>query len=285
MSLIPNRAQDSPVDQAAAARNLVRRCGMSEADVDRIIDYQRTEELSFTEAALRLGLATQAEVDLALEKPQEQKPQQKGKASGELRLVSEPFSDYAEALRSLRTELMLRRAGDDYRGLAVVSATAGDGRSHLAAELAIVFSQLEEPTLLVDADLRGPRQHHLFKLPGEVGLVQALEHESTPRIYGIEDLPHLSVLPAGEVPDNPIELLMRPAFAEVLRGFARRYAHVILDTPAAGKYSDALAVARHAGLVLLVVRKDRSSLPALQALQRRLATTQAQVLGAALLGG
>lgn len=283
MSLVPNRAQDSPENQAAAARNLVRRCGMSEADVDRIIDYQRTEELSFTEAALRLGLASQHEVDMALEKPQEQKPAQKGRASDVLQSVREPYGRHAEAIRSLRTELLLRRNSHEVHGLAIVSPSGGDGRSRIAAELAIVFSQLEEPTLLLDADFRNPMQHELFDLPEDVGLAQALDNDTTPRIFGVEDLPHLNVLTAGEAPDNPIELLTRPAFAERLKGFARRYAHVIVDTPAAAKYSDALAVARHTGQVLLTIRKDQSPLGALQELQRRLATTQAQILGTTLL--
>ena len=256
---------------------------MSEADVDRIIDYQRTEELSFTEAALRLGLASQHEVDLALEKPTEQQPEQKGRAGNELLSVREPFGRHAEAIRSLRTELLLRRSSQAVHGLAIVSPSPADGRSRIAAELAIAFAQLEEPTLLLDADFRNPAQHQLFGLPGDVGLAQALENDSTPRIFGVEDLPQLNVLTAGEVPGNPIELLTRPVFAETLKGFARRYAHVIVDTPAAEKYSDALAVARQTGQVLVTVRKDRSSLGALQELQRRLATTQAQILGTTLL--
>lgn len=284
MSLIPNRAQDTPEDQAAAARNLVRICGLSEADVDRIIDYQRTEELSFTEAALRLGLATQRDVDLALNREQQRRPEQLGHASPELGTVHEPYGDRAEAVRSLRTELLLRRGGVTHRAIAVISPAAGDGRSTMAAELAVAFSQLEEPTLLIDADLRNPRQHELFGLPPDTGLVQALDSDATPRIFGIDGLPQLGVLVAGKAPDNPIEVLTRPAFGELLVGLARRHAHIVIDTPAAGRSSDALAVARHAGMALIVARLHHTPLAGLTALQRRLATTNAIVPGVALVG-
>ena len=159
MSLIPRRSGESPEEQAKAARYLVRQCGLTEADVDRILDLQRTEELSFTEAALRLGLASQSDVDSALARPEPLKASADARAAEELLAVHDPFNPYTEQLRALRQELLNRNPAEGGLCLAVVSAGAGEGRSRLAADLAVVLSQLEEDTLLVDADFRKPRQH------------------------------------------------------------------------------------------------------------------------------
>ena len=107
MSLIPRRSGESPEEQAKAARYLVRQCGLTEADVDRILDLQRTEELSFTEAALRLGLASQSDVDSALARPEPLKASADARAAEELLAVHDPFNPYTEQLRALRQELLL----------------------------------------------------------------------------------------------------------------------------------------------------------------------------------
>src|SRR5258706_15677072 len=84
----------------------------------------------------------------------------------------EPFHPRAEELRALRTQLLMRwsNAGARHRALAIASPGAREGRSYVAANLAVVFSQLGERTLLVDADLRTPRQHRIFNVPDRIGL-------------------------------------------------------------------------------------------------------------------
>ena len=283
MSLIPRRSGESPEEQAKAARYLVRQCGLTEADVDRILDLQRTEELSFTEAALRLGLASQSDVDSALARPEPLKASADARAAEELLAVHDPFNPYTEQLRALLQELLNRNPAEGGLCLAVVSAGAGEGRSRLAADLAVVLSQLEEDTLLVDADFRKPRQHELFNVPGDVGLAQALRSGNSPRVHRVEGLEHLSVMTAGAAPGNPMELLTGKHCGELLRGLTRRYQHVVLDTPPAALYSDGLAVANHAGSAVVLVREHRSELKLCRDLTRRLASTRAQVLGAAMI--
>jgi protein-tyrosine kinase len=96
--------------------------------------------------------------------------------SRELVAAYEPASRAVEDLRALRSQLMLRwfDTAAERRGLAIASAGQGDGRSYLAANLAIVFSQLGERTLLIDANLRTPKQHKLFNLGGRTGLSDML---------------------------------------------------------------------------------------------------------------
>ena len=107
--------------------------------------------------------------------------------------------------------------------LTIVGAERGEGRSYLAANLAIVFSQLGERTLLVDADLREPRQHYLFHLENQIGFSTLLAGRSREEaIVRIPDLAGLSVLPAGPTPPNPLELLNRLNFDEFMIQAKRR---------------------------------------------------------------
>src|SRR6185295_31397 len=121
--------------------------------------------------------------------------------------------------------------------LTIVGTERGEGRSHLAANLAVVFSQLGERTLLIDADMRHPRQHELFKLPNKSGLSSMLagrtERNEAQRIPAFLDL---SVLPSGATPPNPVELLGRPVFTQMIEDYAGEYDVILLDTPAGIDY-------------------------------------------------
>ena len=124
-------------------------------------------------------------------------------------------------------------AETERKALAIVSPSHGEGRSFIAANLAIVFSQLGERTLLVDADLRTPCQHELFKLGNTPGLSGLLAGSSNHHaVLRVPSLPGLSVLPAGAVPPNPQELLGRPAFVEAVYTLSRDFDVIIIDTPA-----------------------------------------------------
>jgi len=164
--------------------------------------------------------------------------------------------------------------------LAVISAARQEGRSFVAANLAVVFSQLGEHTLLVDSDMRSPCQHGLFGIENRVGLSNMLSarvgREALQRISG---LPRLSVLPAGARPPNPLELLSRPAFPRLLQDLAEDFDVIILDTPPAAFFADAQTVAARAGAALIVARQNTSRISEL-----RLVSDAATRAGAAVLG-
>jgi len=188
-------------------------------------------------------------------------------------------------LRALRSQLMLRwfDGGPERKALAIVSPGKGDGRSFLAANLAIVFSQLGERTVLVDADLRNPRQHALFKLAGSTGLAGLLSGRGGPEVVvRIPTLLGLSVLPAGAEPPNPQELLGRPAFSELLEGLAKNFDTIILDTPATGSFADAHTVAARAGAALVVARKNLTPAADLLSLMRGLQQSGVELVGSTL---
>jgi receptor protein-tyrosine kinase len=204
--------------------------------------------------------------------------------SDELTVVHRYYSDRAERIRALRTELLLY-AGMDSGGctIAVVSPGGRDGRSRLAAELAAAFAQLQQPTLLVDADLRRPAQHRLFGAMHPVaGLADALSAGSVPEAHPVARLPALSLVPAGTLPPQPLDLLSDRHLATLVEGWRRDYRFVIFDTPPAGEYADGLAVAHVAGRALLVTCAGRSTFQDSRALLRRLTGSGVEILGAVL---
>jgi protein-tyrosine kinase len=205
--------------------------------------------------------------------------------SSELVVACEPFHPCAEELRALRTQLLIRwtNAGVRHRMLAIVSPGAGEGRSYLAANLAVAFSQLGERTLLIDADLRSPRQHRIFDLPDASGLAAVLSGRADRgAVLPVAAFGTLSLLPAGARPPNPQELLSSQAFAALLRDLRGEFDVILLDTAPALRYADAQNVAFQAGAALLLARKDQTRLADTTGVIRELSDTGARIVGTVL---
>lgn len=258
---------------------------LSAAQVEQVLAHQREHSLRFGEAAIALGFVGHDDVMWALGQ-QFQYPiasHRERELSRELVMAVEPFSAQAEVFRSLRTQLVMQRpAGETaLRAIAVVSPERGDGKSFLAANLAIAFSQLGGRTLLLDADLRNPRQHALFGVDNTTGLSSILSGRETTRVvHPVAELPSLYVLPVGTIAPNPLELVERQAFALLLRDLLGKFDHVIVDTPAATAGADSSVVAARCGAALAVVRRGRSRLRGLQDLVERLRCGPAELVGA-----
>lgn len=260
---------------------------LSAEQVEQILQYQRNQGVRFGEAAVALGLAKGDEVLWALSQ-QFHYPYAPGSGerfAADLVLAKKPFSAQAEAVRALRSQINMRLyTGEQQRlPLAVLSAARGDGRSFLAANLAIAFSQLGGRTLLVDADMRNPRQQQIFGLTGESaaglsGILSGRPERNT--VQSVPELPSLFVMPVGVLPPNPTELVERPAFGLLMRELQGKFDYVIVDTPAANDASDAAVIAAHCGAALLVSRRDHTKVADLRALTDTLANGPAKIAGA-----
>jgi protein-tyrosine kinase len=275
--------------------------------IDSIHQAKKALGLAFHEAALHTGLVTQRELDEAdeflrrqsrhegrgiIEEALRRRPNTKDlvvwegerlRPSKEIILAHDSYNERSEAIRSLRTELLMRTNGRRGAGMfALLSPSAGEGRSQLAAELAIAFAQLGSRTLLVDADLRRPRQHVLFGADNMIGLAQSLIDGTPPRLYGIEGMPQMALLTSGALPTNPLELLSGNRFERIVTEWRRNYEFVVLDTPPVSQFSDGLAVASVAGHVVVLGRTNSTSFSALKELRRKLDTSNAWVVGAVM---
>ena len=237
---------------------------LSSGNAEKIMTLQRENGVRFGEAGRALGLLTEDDVRFALSVQFHYSYIPSGSSlSHELVAAYQPDSPVVEELRMLRSQLMLRWFNNsaERRGLAVVSAGSGDGRSYIAANLAIVFSQLGERTLLIDADMRVPRQHRLFNLGKRAGLSDILVGRAgLEAVVSIEALPNLSVLSAGATPPNPQELLGRQSFSKLLLAFGENFDVIIVDTPPASACADAHTVAVRTGAALIVARQGQSSM-------------------------
>ena len=266
-------------------RALIRLLDLNDDKIAAVLDHQREHDVSFAAAAITLGLATQEDADAAWASsrkivPIERRPLKSGP---QLILAHDPFHPHSEKIRALRTELLLRHEnGNRANAMAIVSPKPREGRSVLAAELAISFAQLGKPTLLVDADLRHPSQHLLFGADNQHGLSQAITSSDAPHIHPVEGVANLGVLTAGAAPDNPLELLSDGRLETLVRSWRRRYDHVIIDTAPVSEYADALAVSTVVGRVVVLGRAQHTPYNATRDMLRRLAATQSQILGAVI---
>ncbi|MCW5603383.1 MAG: chain length determinant protein tyrosine kinase EpsG [Burkholderiales bacterium] len=276
---------ESGVEDRTIGRILLDMGKLKSQDVARVFALHRKKGMRFGEAARRLKLVGDDDIRYALSVQFNYpylKPGQ-GVLGPELIVAHEPFDAQAEALRDLRTQLLLQWLDPGRKVLAIVSAMARDGRSYLAANLAVAFAQLGEKTLLIDADLRVPRQHRIFGLPNAVGLAQVLSGRAGAEVMErISYFENLALLSAGAVPPNPLELLSRRDFVHFLEKARKDYAVILVDTPAAARGSDARMVSARSDGVLMVARQHQTKITELDALRRAVTEGGAQVVGTVL---
>jgi receptor protein-tyrosine kinase len=286
---------------------LTAHCALSPEDIDSIMQARSTLQVGFAEAALHIGLASQDDIDQVADTILKSESKRSSgiietamrrhastrivavkhvevvRPSKLLILAHDMDNERSERLRALRTELLLLNNPSGVANvIALLSPGAGEGRSQLCAELAIAFAQLGRRTLLIDGDLRNPSQHFLFNAPNGRGLAQALTSTDRPGTFGVEGLPHLSLLTAGATKPNPLELLSGGRVERFMSDWRYDQEFIIIDTPPVSLFADGLAIAMMAGRVLIVSRAKMTRHNEMKDMLRRLATTQSQILGAVI---
>ncbi len=197
--------------------------------------------------------------------------------------IDDPKSDFAEAIRTVRTGVVLSGLDDPHRIVLVTSTVPGEGKTTIASNLAVALSQLER-VLLIDADLRrssiGTKLGLAPDAPGLSNLVAGTS--------GLADCIHrlpdteLDVLPAGLLPPNPLELLSSQHFAQTLADLEQRYDRLVLDSAPAQAVSDALVLSRMCNAVVFVIKADATPRQLVQLAMRRLRRVDAPLVGAVL---
>ena len=199
------------------ARNL------SADDLDRIVRYQRENDLRFGEAAIALGLADTEDVlqALAQQFKYAYADEETRKSAPELVMLNQPFGHQAEAFRAIRSQILMRtqtEAKGQRRPLAVVSTDSGDGKTYFCANLAVALAQLGGKVVVIDADMRGARIDQVFGVPGSSGLSGVLSGRGGKGVVkSVPGIPNLYVIPVGVQPPNPLELVEGPSFGMLLR--------------------------------------------------------------------
>ncbi len=204
---------------------------------------------------------------------------------------SEPHSPQAEEYRQLRTSLQFldvggpgaHDGGTGRRVLAVTSSLAGEGKSTVAANLAVALAETSARVLLVDADLRRPSVATRLGLEGAAGLTTVLLGEAD-----VADVVQgwgrtgLHVLTSGVLPPNPTELLASPAMHRLLRDVRGAYDHVVIDCPPLLPVADGTVLATLVDGTVLLANATRVTRHQLAESVRTLAQVSAPVLGVVL---
>lgn len=281
--------KDSLIDTTESLRigeALINHANLTKTDIDRVLALQVDKKLLFGDAAKQLGLITEDDLQKVLSQQFNYTYLQEGghKLSPLLTALHAPFSAEVEGLRSLRSQLLIRWFDQGNKTLAITSASNQDSASLLAANLAIVFSQLNKKTLIIDANLRQANLHQLFAIDTKVGLANILANrEGRYTLAKQPSLPNLSILTAGTNVPNPQELLSQPGFAALIYDLENIYDVILIDTSPLAFGSDALSVVSKVKAAIIVAKKDTTVAADIQYLNQQMIITGTKVIGSVFL--
>ena len=249
-----------PVPSLKIGEILVRNHGLKPGLVPQVLRHAEARGKTFGETAVRLKLVTRPAVQQALAEQFKSSyipPKSKSRLSRELVTLFYPQSVQASKIRALRTRITLK---SEHLAFSVNSAAAGEGRSYLAANLAVAYAQLGKRTLLVDTDFLAPRQQRIFGLGRTRGLSEILAQRFNggAHIFRLKALQALSILPAGASPPNAEELLTQESTQRLFKLFAKRYEVLIFDTSNGVDSSVPEWLANVVGQSLLVTKRSTS---------------------------
>jgi Mrp family chromosome partitioning ATPase/capsular polysaccharide biosynthesis protein len=224
---------------------------------------------------------------------------------GGLVALRHPSGNVADSFRRMRVDFEHMARGRDVRSVVVTSALMGEGKSMTVANLAVTMAMAGKKVVVVDADLRRPRQHRLFDVPNEVGLssvvvgrsrlhhsLQAVdialpqtgEHDADfddwARGTGAQS--RLYVLCSGPLPPNPAEVVASPGFSSVIHALSREADMVIVDSPAMLSVADTAALASRVDGLIFLVDSEKMRKPQLRTAADQLMRMPTAMLGVVL---
>jgi capsular exopolysaccharide synthesis family protein len=192
-------------------------------------------------------------------------------------------ANFSEAFRAVRTNVLFSTAEEGARSIVITSTGPGEGKSLVASNLAVSLAQAGQRVLLIDADLRKPKAHEIFRSKQEPGLSNVMVGTAKAS-EAVRKTPTsgLWVLTAGRVPPNPAELLGSQRFKEFMTSLKSHFDWIVVDTPPIMAVTDASLVAHHATGVVFVVGAEMTSRHAAKRALDQLEHANARFVGAVL---
>jgi polysaccharide biosynthesis transport protein len=195
-------------------------------------------------------------------------------------LVREPQTvPLIESYQALQANLKFSCLDKPLKTLAVTSAIAGEGKSEVAANLALTLAHLGHLVLVIDADMRSPTQHHIWEIPGRQGLSNFVVGQAALKDVIVPKEPNLHILPVGVIPPNPLAILESKQMSALLHASEKIYDYIIIDTPSLIGLADTLTLGRITDGLLLVMQPRMANLDSIRATKSMLVQSQQKVLG------
>lgn len=205
----------------------------------------------------------------------------------ELIVSREPQSIQAESYRSIRTALLISFPPGKIKTILFTSPLAREGKSSTVSNLGITLAEANRRVVLVDSDLRRPKQAHIFETPSQdgLGLSRYLSSSVEPAdMIRPTSVPNLHLITSGPLPANPIELLTSDRMDSLIAYLKRTFDFVLFDAPPLLAVSDALAMGPMADAIVLVARGGQTPIPALKQAKQKLDAHRLKCLGVILNG-
>lgn len=208
----------------------------------------------------------------------------------ELVVSTNPKSAISENIKIIKTNLKFSSVKKKVKTIMITSSMPGEGKSFIAANLAVSFAQSNEKVLLIDCDLRKGRQHEIFRLCNDstVGLSSLLIEEDVDKYINSyiqkTHIPKLDVLTMGIAPPNPGELLESERTERLLKIFEGKYDVIILDCPPVTGLNDSIIVSKLADATLVVARQKKTPIEVLNKTIKTLKNVKANFSGVILNG-
>jgi len=244
-----------------------------------VIEYLDRTVKTVQDVRERLGLPLLGEIPLIdSSRKKKEKP-----SPDDLIIYEKSTSTVAEAFRTLRTNLQYLAPEKELKSLVISSAAPREGKTFVVANLALTLSQMGHRTLIIDADFRKPGIEKIFGVEGKPGLSDAIIGEVSWR-EGIKATRYknLYLLPVGNIPPNPVELLASDKMTGVLSEIRNEYEYILLDTPPVLPLTDAVVLTRKVDGAILVLRYHRVEIEAVLRAKERFESVDAPLLGAIL---
>lgn len=188
---------------------------------------------------------------------------------------------FCEAIRTIRTGVVLSAMDNAHKVIVITSSIPGEGKSTVSANLAFALGQVEK-VLLIDADLRRPALAKNFDFPvGTPGLANLIAN--TAKLEDcLREMNGISMLCAGTVPPNPLELLSSQRFAKAIEYLKSKYDRIIIDSPPTQAVSDAMVLSTFANALIYVIKSDSTAIPLVEKGVGQLLQNNAPVTGIVL---
>ncbi len=207
----------------------------------------------------------------------------KSGASSLLEVIADPKSVTIEPLRMVRASISLSKAGNPPKSLVVSSTAPMEGKSVISSFLAIAFAEAGKRTLIIDGDMRKPRQHRIWGLSNDAGLSTLLSGQA-----GIESclrrgvIPNIDLITSGPLPPSPSELFQSELMSQLLAALGKAYSQIIIDSPPILPVADPIILGNLADGMVLVVAAAKLPIHALQQSVDKLTKSDINLLGVVL---